>query len=49
MVRMCRPTFVLSKAVVLGSIFFVAKGITDIEAKGMYVGDLIKKRSYWSK
>ena len=28
---------------------FFAKGITDLEAKGMYAGALIKKRCYWPK
>ena len=36
-------------AVVLGSDFFVAKGITDIEVKGVHEVFLIKKRSYYPK
>ena len=34
-------------AVVLESEFYVAKVITDLESKGVYVGYLIKKWSYW--
>ena len=34
---------------VLGSVFCVAKGITELEAKGVYVAALIKKRHYCPK
>ena len=47
--RMCRPIFGSGEAVVLDSGFCVAKGITEIEAKGIYMEDLIKKRRYWPK
>ena len=46
---MCRPIFGSGKDVVLYSGFCVAKGITDIEAKGVYAEALIKKRRYWEK
>ena len=46
---MCRPIFGSGKAVVLDSGFCVAKGITDLEDKGVYVAALIKKRRYWPK
>ena len=42
MLRMCRPIFGSGKAVVLGSVFCVAKVITDIKYKGFYVAALIK-------
>ena len=29
--------------------FYVAKGIIDIKAKGVYAAALIKKRRYWTK
>ena len=32
---------------VLESGFCLAKGITDIESKGVYAGDIINKRRYW--
>ena len=47
--RICRPIFGSGKAVVLNSGFFVAKGITEIEARGVYAAALIKKRSYRPK
>ena len=47
MLWVCRPTFGSGKAVVLYSGFFIAKGIIDIEYKGVYAEDLIKKRHYW--
>ena len=47
MLRMCRPIFGSGKAVVLDSGFCVTKDITDIEAKGVYSEDLIRKRRYW--
>ena len=46
---MCQPIFGTSKAVVLDSGFCVAKGIVALEAKGVFVGALIKKRRYWQK
>ena len=49
MSRMCRPIFGSGNAVVLDSGFCVAKGITEIESKGVYAGALIKKQSYWPK
>ena len=49
MLRMCRPIFGSGKSVVLKSGFFVAKGITELKAKGVYESTLIKKRSYWPK
>ena len=33
MLRMCKPIFISGKSVVLGSEFFVAKGITDLKQK----------------
>ena len=44
MLRMRIPIFGSGKAVVLDSGFCVAKGITDIEAKGVYTTALINKR-----
>ena len=44
--RMCRTIFGSGKAVVLDSDFFVAKGITELESKGVYEIALIKKRRY---
>ena len=49
MLRMCRPIFGSGKAVLLDSGFCVAKGITELEAKGAYAEYLIKKRCYWPK
>ena len=49
MLRMCGTTFESVKAVVLNSVFFVAKVITDLKSKGVYVADLIKNRRYWPK
>ena len=46
---MCKPIFVTGKTVVLDSGFCVAKGITKLEWKGIYPGDLIKKRRYCPK
>ena len=46
---MCRPIFGSGKAIVLYSGFFVAKGISYLEAKGVYAIDLTKKRRYWPK
>ena len=47
MLRMCIPIFVSGEAVVLDSGFFVAKGITELESKGVYAAALIKKRRHW--
>ena len=44
MLRICRPIFGSGKTVLLGSGFCVAKGITELEAKGVYATDMIKKR-----
>ena len=49
MLRMCRPIFGSEKDVVLDSGFFVAKGITELKAKGVHAASLIKKRHYWTK
>ena len=49
MLRMCRPICVSGKYVVLDSVFYVAKVITEIKAKGVYVEALTKKRHYWPK
>ena len=49
MLKMCRTIFRLGKDVVLYSVFFVAKFITELEAKGVYAADLINKRHYWPK
>ena len=49
MLRMCRPIIRSEKAVVLEIVFCVAKAITKLEAKGVYVTALIKKRRYWPK
>ena len=49
MLRMCKPIFGIGKAVVLNSGFCVSKGITELEAKGVYSRALIKKRHYWPK
>ena len=49
MLRMCRPIFGSGEAVVLGSIFCVAKVITGLESKGVYAEALIKKQRYWPK
>ena len=46
---MCRPIFGSYEAVVFESRFCVTKVITDIESKGVYVADLIKKRRYCPK
>ena len=43
---MCRPKLGQGKDVVLDVGFCVAKGITDLEAKVIYVAALIKKRRY---
>ena len=49
MLWMCILIFVPGKAVVLDSGFYVAKGIAELKAKGVYVAALIKKRHYWPK
>ena len=46
---MCRPIFGSGKAIVLDSRFFVAKGITEIKSKGVYVADMIDNWCYWTK
>ena len=49
MSRICRPIFVLGKAVLLDSGFCVAKVIAQLKAKYVYVAALIKKRHYFLK
>ena len=49
MLRMCQPLFGSGKAVVMDSGFCVAKGIVELEARGVYGAALIKKRRYWPK
>ena len=44
---MCKSIFCSGKAVVFDSGFYIAKGIVELEAKGVYGGALIKKRKYW--
>ena len=47
MLRMCKPFFGSGKAVVFDSGVCVAKGIFELEARGVYWGVLTKKRRYW--
>ena len=47
MLIMCRPIFGSEKVVVLNIELSVAKGITDLEAKGVYVAALINNSCYW--
>ena len=49
MLRICRNLFGSGKDVFLDSVICVAKGITDLEAKGIYSSDMFKKWSYWPK
>ena len=42
--RMCISIFVSGKAMVFGSGFCVAKGITELKEKVVYTGALVKKR-----
>ena len=49
MLQMCEPIFGTGKAVVLESGFYVEKGITTLEERGVYYGALITKRKYWPK
>ena len=49
MLSMCRLIFVSVKVVVLGSGFFVAKGITYLKDKGVYGGAMINKWRCWPK
>jgi Transposase IS4 len=49
MVRMTKPIHYTSKVVVMDSGFCVAKGIIEMEKKGIYGQALIKKRRYWPK
>ena len=46
---MCRLILGTGEAVILDSEFCVAKGITELEAKDVYSGALIKKRRYCPK
>ena len=48
MLIMCRPIFGSGKDVVLDSVFFVNKFITELEAKGVYARALIKKQRHWT-
>ena len=47
MLRMCEPIFWAGKDVILGSGFCVAKGIVQLEAKGVDDRALIKKHCFW--
>ena len=49
MLNMCRLIFGSWKVVVLDIEFSVVKGITELEAKGIYVASLINNRRYWHK
>ena len=49
MLRMCIPIFGSDKAYVLDILFCIDKGTTELEAKGVYAADLIKKRHYFPK
>ena len=49
MLRMCRHVYGSGKAIFLDSEFFVAKVITELETKGVYVAALTKKRYYCLK
>ena len=46
---MCRPIFGSGKAVSLDSGFCVAKGITELESKGVYATYMTKNRCYLKK
>ena len=45
--RMCKHIFGSGKAVVFDSGVCVAKGIVELEYRGVYGGVLTKKRRYW--
>ena len=47
--RICRPLFGSDKASVLDILFCIDKGTTELEAKGVYAADLIKKRHCFPK
>ena len=49
MVRMTKPIHHTGKVVVMDSGFCVAKGIVEMEKKGVFGQALIKKRRYWPK
>ena len=49
MSRISKHIFGTCNAVVLDSSFCVDKCITEVYAKGVYTGSLIKKRSYFTK
>ena len=49
MLIMCRYIFGSGEVVVLDSLFCVAKGITELEAKGVHVASLVNNRRYWPK
>ena len=49
MLQMCGSISSTGDFVVLGSGFFVSKGITALLESGVYASALIKKRKYWPK
>ena len=49
MLRMCRHIFGSGKAIALDSGFVFAKGIIELESKGVYEADMIKKWNYRPK
>ena len=49
MLSICRLIFGTGETMVLNSGFYVAKGITELDYKGVYVGYLIKKCRYCPK
>ena len=49
MLRIHKTIFITGKAIVLDCVFLLEKRITDLEAKGVYLGYIIKNQSYWPK
>ena len=49
MIRMCRPFFGSGKSVVLETVVWVTKGITQLKDKGFYARFLIKKQRFCPK
>ena len=49
MLIICRPIFGSGKAVVLDDGFFVDKGVTNLEDKGIYEAYISRKRRYYQK
>ena len=49
MLRMTKPIHGSGKVVIMDSGFCVAKGITEMEKKGVFGQALIKKRRYWPR